>query len=57
MLTRVNHISPASGNPSRESRPTGDGIKCRIVVLQRGAQMNASFLRLLFLKLSPEVWT
>jgi IS5 family transposase len=26
MLTRVNHISPASGNPSRESRPTRVGI-------------------------------
>jgi hypothetical protein len=27
MLTRVNHISPASGNPSRESRHAGGGIR------------------------------
>ena len=26
MLTRLNHIAPASGNPLRESPVTGDGI-------------------------------
>jgi hypothetical protein len=57
MLIRVNHVCPASRNPSRESRPAGDGIKYRIVALQHGAQMDASFLRLLFLKLSSQVWT
>lgn len=27
MLTRLNHIAPASGNPLRESPVTGDGIR------------------------------
>jgi hypothetical protein len=62
MLIRVNHICPASGNPSRESRPAGDGIKYRILALQHGAQMDASFLRLVFLKrlsqvFLSQVWT
>jgi hypothetical protein len=29
MLTSVNHITPASGNPLRESRPAGIGIRLR----------------------------